>query len=93
MPRRPRYPAIDLGPLPVELINHVLATELEPGGVRLSERAHQHIAEDHPRDYALCLASLRKAIAEPSFIGHAPKHNGNFEIVRRVNHPTEKLCL
>jgi hypothetical protein len=87
------YPAIDLGPLPIDLINAILGTELDPGIVRLSETAHRHIAEDHPADYALCFASLRIAISAPSFIGQAPKRTGNFEVLRRVNHPDGKVVL
>lgn len=93
MPPPKPYPAIDLGPLPVELVNAVLGTELEPGLVRLSERAHQHMAEDHPDDYPLCLASLQLAISSPSFMGQAPKRTGNFEMLRRVNHPDGKVVL
>ncbi len=87
------YPAVDLGPLPVEAINAVLGTELEPGHVRLSEQAHRHIAEDHPGDYAMCFPALAAAIAEPSFIGQAPRRTGNFEMLRRINHPEGKVVL
>ena len=67
MPKR--YPALDLGPLPVDLINRTLGTELEPGRVRLSARAHRHIAEDHPDDYQTCMAALPGAVAAPTYIG------------------------
>jgi len=94
VPRRPTlYPAIDLGPLPVEAINAVLGTELEPGHVRLSEQAHRHIAEDHSDDYAVCFPALAATIAAPSFIGQAPRRTGNFEMLRRINHPDGKLVL
>ncbi len=93
MPPSKSYPAIDLGPLPVNLVNAVLGTELEPVQVPLSERAHQHIAEDHPADYPHCFRSLRLAISAPSFIGQAPKRTGNFEILRRINHPDGKVVL
>lgn len=84
MPAPPRYPPIDFGPLPVDLINAILGTELEPSRVRLSAQAHRHIAEDHPDDYATCIAALPLAIAEPSFVGQGPGHTRNFELVRRV---------
>ena len=84
MPAPPRYLPIDLGPLPVELINATLGTELEPGRVRLSTQAHRHIAEDHPDDYTTCIAALPDAITTPSFIGQGPGHTRNFEMVRRV---------
>ena len=53
-----RYTALDLGPLPVDLVNRTLGTELDPGRVRLSVRAHRHIAEDHPNGYATCMKAL-----------------------------------
>ena len=79
-----RYPALDLGPLPVGLINRTLGTDLSPGRVRLSPRAHRHIAEDHPNDYATCMAELPGAIAAPTYIGQAPHHAENIELVKRV---------
>ena len=82
MPKR--YPALDLGPLPVDLINRTLGTELEPGRVRLSARAHRHIAEDHPDDYQICIGALPGAIAAPTYIGQAPHQSRNIELVKRV---------
>jgi hypothetical protein len=75
------------------MINAVLGTELEPGRVRLSRRAHRHIAEDHPDDYAACFPALTAAIAAPSFIGQAPRRTGNFEMLRRINHPSRNVVL
>ena len=75
------------GPLPVALINTVLGTELEAGIVRLTAQAHGHMAEKHPADYAACIAALPEVVTAPSFIGQAPGHAGNFELVRRVARP------
>ena len=79
-----RYPALDLGPLPAGLINRTLGTELDSGQVRLSPRAHRHIAEDHPDDYQTCIGALPGAIAAPTYIGQAPHHARNIELVKRV---------
>jgi len=89
----PSYPSRDLGPLPVDLVNAALGTELEPGRVRLSTLAHKHMAEDHPDDYATCIATLPLAVADPTFIGQAPRKTGNFEMLRRVNRPDGKVVL
>ena len=67
--KRLRYPAVALGELAVAIVNAVLGTELEAGPVRLSEAAHRHMAEDHPRDYLDCIAALPQAIATPTFVG------------------------
>jgi phage-Barnase-EndoU-ColicinE5/D-RelE like nuclease3 len=91
--RKPKYPAIDLGPLPVDAINAVLGTELEPGTVRLSEIAHRHMAEDHAADYRDCIASIQLAISDPSFIGQAPKRINNFEMLRRIRRNDNKVVL
>jgi len=80
----PSYPSRTLGPLPVDLINAALGTELEPGTVRLSPQAHRHMAEDHPADYPVCIAALAVTVAAPTFIGQSPGHSRNFEMVRRV---------
>ena len=80
----PRYDARDFGPLPVDLINATLGTDLEPGNARLSARAHEHIATDHPDDYAICMGALAQAIAAPSFIGQDPTHRANFVLVKRI---------
>jgi len=90
---RTRYPACDLGLLPVDVVNVTLGTELEPGRVRLSEAAHRHMAEDHPADYAACFTALRLAVASPSFLGQAPGLARNFEMVRRTNRPDGKAVL
>jgi len=66
------------------MINATLGTELEPGRARLSRSAHRHMAEDHPHDYAICLAALASAIAAPTFIGQDPSHGANFVLVKRV---------
>ena len=91
--RSQRYRAVFLGPLPVEAINRALGTELEPGHARLSAVAHRHMAEEHPDDYATCIAALASAIASPTFVGQAPKHTRNFEIVKRVPRPDRKAVL
>jgi hypothetical protein len=93
MPPPKLYPALDLGPLPVDLINAVLGTELEPGDVYLSERAHRHMAEDHAADYPYCFPALPALIAAPILIGQAPKRTMNFELFRRVVHPDGKVAM
>jgi hypothetical protein len=69
MPKTTPYPAVDLGPLPVEAINAVLGTELEDGHAWLSETAHMHMhtARDHAADYPVCIRPRRqKARHKPS---------------------------
>ena len=81
------YCPIELGPLPVDSINETLGTELEEGNVRVSRTAHKHIAQDHPDDYELVMANLPMAIAAPTYLGQAPHHGSNIELIRRVKSP------
>jgi hypothetical protein len=87
------YPAIDLGPLPVDLINAILGTEIEPGNAHLSRTAHKHMAVDHPADYPVCIAELAAAIAAPTLIGQAPGHSRNFEMIRRIGRADGSVVL
>lgn len=41
----------------------------------------------------MCLAWLRLAIATPTFVGQAPGHASNYEIVRRIRHPDGEAML
>ena len=93
MSKNSRYPALDLGPLPVATINRLLGTELEPGNAHLSQTAHRHMARDHPDDYPICREVLARAIACPTFVGQAPDHSRNFELVLRVGRPDGKVVL
>ncbi|MFM2150290.1 MAG: hypothetical protein RLZZ187_2596 [Pseudomonadota bacterium] len=50
----------------------------------MSGMAHRHIAQDHPADYAQHFHYAQAVIADPTFIGQAPKHRDNFELIRRI---------
>jgi hypothetical protein len=51
------------------------------------------MAEDHPSDYATCIAALPAAIASPSFIGQTPGHTRTFELVRRIARVAGRVVL
>ena len=90
----PRHVALDLGPLPVSLVNATLDTELEPGNVRLSVSARNHIAERHPDDYDACLAALTGGcVQEPTYIGQDPKHARAFLLVKRMGREDGRQVL
>ena len=94
MNNKPReYRAWRICAVPVEKINAVLGSELEPGDAWLSAKAHRHIAEDHSDDYEICIAHLRIAILEPTYVGQAPHHAENIEIIKRVRLTETKFVL
>lgn len=75
------YPGLTIGPLPVGRINRTLGLNLAPGLVTVSKAAHEHIAVDHPQEYADIMGALTGLIANPAFIGRDPKHPQNFYLV------------
>ena len=79
-----KYRPIRVGPLPVEKINRALGTELEPGEVWVSSGAHEHIARDHPDDYAFMIAAIFEIVGGPLYVGQDPKHHRNFYVVRAL---------
>lgn len=79
-----RYPVVTFDRLAVELINRTLDLELEPGLVRMSAAVHEKIATKHAAHYALCMAHLPAALADPSYIGAHPHHAAKIELIRRV---------
>jgi hypothetical protein len=87
------FPAIDLGPLPVALVNDALGAELDQGHARLSQAAHRHMAIDHPADYPVCIAEIAAAIASPTFVGQSPRHGRNFEMIRRIGRADGSVVL
>jgi hypothetical protein len=82
-----QFKAFRVGPLCVEPINRALATELDNADVWVSKACHEHIARDHPEDYALIMANFIDIVRSPTFAGQDPKHGENFYLVKRI--PTD----
>ncbi len=81
---RPRRPAFRVGPLPADLINRALNTELENVDVWVSKACHAHIAEAHPDDYEVIMAHLIDILRSPTYAGQDPRHGDAFYLVKRV---------
>lgn len=75
------YPRLSLGPLPVDRINRTIGTLLVEGHVTVSKKAHQHIAEKHPDEYAEIMEVLPSLIGNAAFIGRDPAHPHAFYLV------------
>jgi hypothetical protein len=72
---------IDLGHLPVAMINKALGFDLEPGPLLLDDAAFAHIAEDHPADLDAFFAIWRLA-KPPNFAGQGWRSDDEkFQIV------------
>jgi hypothetical protein len=79
-----RFPAIDLGPLPVELINAILRCALGPGIVHFSAANQDHAFERHREEFLTCLPYVAATVLDPEYIGQSPRHSEGFELVRSV---------
>jgi hypothetical protein len=83
-PIRARRVAFRVGPLPADLINRALQTELEIADVWVSKACHSHIAEDHADDYPVIMANLIDVLRSPTYAGQDARHGGAFYLVKRV---------
>jgi hypothetical protein len=81
---RRRFRALDLGPLPVELVNSVLRCTLAPGRVLFSAANQDHAYGRHAEKYLACRAHIAATVVAPHFIGQSPHHPDGFEMVRAV---------
>jgi hypothetical protein len=61
--------------------------------VTVSKIAHQHIAVDHPLEYADIMAILPGLIANPAFIGQDPSHPHAFYLVDALQSTVAPFAL
>lgn len=76
-----------VGPLPADLINKALGTELETADVRVSKACHGHIADDHPEDYQVVMANIIDILRSPTYAGQDAHNPRGFYLVRRIELP------
>jgi hypothetical protein len=79
-----KLPDLILGPLPIDIINRTLGTELDVGAVIFSAAAQIHAAREHPREYPVCFPHVAGIIAAPLYIGDDDRNPGNIEMIGRV---------
>ena len=70
--------------LPCERVNELLKLELTGGAVHISEKVLQHIKERHPLDGVDDMQVIESVIIAPDYIGQAPHHQENFELIKCV---------
>lgn len=70
--------------LPYKKINKILKLKLSGNRVHLSKKAIAHIKDKHPKDAGFCLSNIDEVICDPDYIGQAPHHSTNYEMVKVV---------
>lgn len=81
--------AFRVGPLPADLINKALGTELESADVWVSKACHGHIADDHPDDYQVVMANIIEILRSPTYAGQDAHNPKGFYLVRRIELPVQ----
>lgn len=81
--------AFRVGPLPADLINKALGTELETADVWVSKACHGHIADDHPDDYQVVMANIIEILRSPTYAGQDAHNPKGFYLVRRIELPVQ----
>jgi hypothetical protein len=77
------FPALDLGPLPVELVGeYLLQRHLVPGIGFFSAANQDHAFERHGPQFLKCVPHLAATVLYPHYIGQSPLHPLEFEMVR-----------
>ena len=79
-----RQPDLQLGPLPVSLINRTLGTDFVFGEVVFTRAAQIHAASRHPEEYPVCLPYVGFVIQSPLYIGDDFKNHGKIELIARI---------
>lgn len=81
----PKFYPINLGPLPNGKVSDALGLPMAEGIVHYSATAQYHSYERHADTFHLCEPYLAITVANPTYIGQAPryKHDG-FEHIYRV---------
>ncbi len=83
-PPRKHLVDLQLGPLPTDLINRVLKTELEPGPVVFNTNHQVHVNRRRPAEYARLLPHIAGIVANPMYIGDDHLNPDGFEMIGRV---------
>jgi hypothetical protein len=81
---RRRFSALDLGPLPVDLVSYILRRPLMVGIMHFSAANQDHAFERHGAEFLACLPHVAATIIAPDHIGQSPRHPNGFEMVRAV---------
>ena len=82
---RRRFSALDLGPLPIELVGYALERKLPRGNVHFSAVSQDHAFERHGAEFLVCFPHVAATIITPDHIGQSPRHAEGFEMLRALD--------
>src|SRR4051812_36736441 len=85
MSKKNSFVLLELGPLPVDLIESTLAIEVEAGPVVFTVSNQKHSATRHPDDFGRCLPHIGAVVAKPIYLRDDFKNGGKIELIARVS--------
>ncbi len=74
----------EISGLPIEVINRLLGLTVESARVRVHAPLWGKVAAKHPESLGVVELYLTKALTDPDFIGQAPHHFHNIELIKRT---------
>lgn len=84
MAKGPKRQSLVLGPLPVDVINRTIETELAEGQVILSAAAQLHAQRYHPEDFPHILPHIGAIVTAPFYVGDDHRNPGKIELIGRI---------
>ncbi|MBP2233130.1 hypothetical protein J2847_006465 [Azospirillum agricola] len=84
MSRKNSLVLLELGPLPVDIIEATLGIEVELGPVVFTVSNQKHALNKHPEDFGRCLPHIGTVVAKPTYLRDDFKNHGKIELISRV---------
>ena len=84
MAKGPKRQSLVLGPLPVDVINRTIETDLVEGVVILTAAAQVHAQRRHPEDFSLILPHIGAIVTAPFYIGDDHRNPDKIELIGRI---------
>ncbi|HSK39643.1 MAG TPA: hypothetical protein VK943_07730 [Arenibaculum sp.] len=91
--RKNTFVLLELGPLPVGIIEATLGIEMEPGPVVFTVSNQKHSAVRHPDDFGRCLPHIGAVVAQPMYLRDDFGNHGKIELISRVPALKEGLLV
>ena len=84
MSRKTGLVLLELGPLPVDVIEATLGIELEPGPVVFTVSNQKHALREHGEDFGRCLPHVGAVVANPMYLRDDFRNAGKIEMITRI---------
>lgn len=84
---------VNLGPLPVALINRVLGYELEAGDLVLKFAAQIHAEKRHPEEFSVMFPALAEVLASALYVGDDHNNPNKIELIGKIQNRDQFILI